>query len=63
MYKVIKAFTDLNDGLHEYKEGDVYPRAGYSPSDERIAELSGVNNLRHVPLIEKAATRKKKTEA
>lgn len=52
MYKVIKAFTDLQDNYHGYKVGDVYPREGYEPSAERIAELSGSNNLQGNPLIQ-----------
>ena len=52
MYKVIKAFTDLQDNRYGYKVGDVYPREGYEPSAERIAELSGSNNLQRKPLIQ-----------
>lgn len=51
MYKVIKAFTDLQDNFHSYKVDDVYPRKGYEPSAERIAELSGSNNLQGKVLI------------
>lgn len=52
MYKVIKAFTDLQDNFHSYKVNDVYPRKGYEPSAERIAELSSGNNLQGKPLIQ-----------
>lgn len=60
MYKVIKAFHDLKDVkktksgdlYHEYEIGDEYPRKGLKPSEERIAELSGSNNLQKTPLIE-----------
>ena len=52
MYKVIRAFTDLQDNFHSYKVGDVYPRKGFEPSAERIAELSGRNNLQGKPLIQ-----------
>lgn len=55
MYKVIKYFVDLKDNNHEYNAGDVYPREGYTPTAERIAELSGSDNLQKQPLIEKAA--------
>lgn len=60
MYRVIKAFADLQDVkktksgylYHEYEIGDEYPRKGLKPSEERIAELSGSNNLQKTPLIE-----------
>lgn len=55
MYKVIKYFVDLKDNNHEYNAGDVYPREGYTPTAERIAELSGSDNLQKQPLIEKVA--------
>ena len=59
MYKVIKAFHDLQDSkdtkngkiYHEYKVGDVFPRDGSKASDERIKELAGSANKRGVPLI------------
>lgn len=53
MYKVIKFFHDLQDNKHAYNVGDNYPREGAKPTDERIAELSGKDNLRGCPLIEK----------
>lgn len=52
MYKVITAFTDLQDDLYGYKVDEVYPREGYKPSAERIAELSGSDNLQGKPLIQ-----------
>lgn len=54
MYKVIKFFHDLQDNKHAYNVGDVYPREGVKPTDDRIAELSGKDNLQGCPLIEKA---------
>lgn len=51
MCKVIKKFTDLQDGNHVYNVGDVYPREGYTPSEERIAELASDKNRQHTPLI------------
>lgn len=57
MYKVIKLFTDLQDGGHRYEVGDEYPRKGYEPTEERIAELSGRANKQGAPLI-KAITKK-----
>ena len=52
MYKVVRAFTDLQDNLYSYDVGNVYPREGYKPSAERIAELCGSDNLQGKPLIE-----------
>lgn len=73
MYKVVQFFHDLQDSrttkdgtvYHAYNVGDTYPRDGYKPSDERIKELSGRDNIRGIPLIEeqeKAPKRKAKSE-
>ena len=56
MCKVIKKFTDLQDGNHVYNVGDVYPREGYAPSNERIAELASDKNRQGTPLIEAPAS-------
>jgi len=61
-YTVIKRFFDLQDGDHEYKEGDAFPREGASPSPARIAELASDKNRQNTPLIKekpKKAARKK----
>lgn len=55
-YRVIKKFTDLQDGNHVYNVGDVYPREGYTPSEERIAELASDKNKQGTPLIEVPAS-------
>lgn len=52
MYRVKVFFTDLQDNNHPYTVGDTYPRAGMEVSTERLAELSGCDNLRKMPLIE-----------
>lgn len=52
-YKIIETFADLQDNKHVYGIGDEYPRAGYSPTAERIDELSTGRNLLHKPLIQK----------
>ena len=67
MYKVIKKFRDMQDGLHAYSVGDTFPHDGVEVGAERIAELASDKNRLGVPLIEKIAekpkrTRKKKTE-
>ena len=53
MYKVIKFFTDLQDNDHPYDVGEPFPREGMEVSKERLAELSGSDNKRGEPLIEK----------
>ena len=73
MYKVTRFFHDLQDShttkdgtvYHAYNVGDTYPRDGYKPSEDRIKELSGRDNIRGIPLIEeqeKAPKRKAKPE-
>ena len=52
MYRVRKDFFDLQDADHWYTKGDEYPRAGYSPTDERIQGLLGKKNGQREPLIE-----------
>ena len=55
-YRVIEGFYDLQDpekdSFHLYDKGDIYPREGLEPTEERIAELSGKDNRRRQPLIE-----------
>lgn len=59
-YKVIKFFHDLQDTVktkggeicHAYNVGDTYPREGYKPSADRIAELAGSDNKQGISLIE-----------
>ena len=60
MFRVIRHFTDLQDKKHKYREGDVYPRKGFEPSEERIAELSGTSNKLGVPLIKQEKKARKK---
>ena len=50
-YIVLSEFADLQDNKHVYGIGDEYPRKGYSPTAERIAELSTGRNLLQKPLI------------
>lgn len=56
-------FKDLEDGNYVYRAGDSFPRHDYTPTDERIAELSGTNNRRGIALIKKVTPKKKKTTA
>lgn len=68
-YEVISKFVDLIDNKHVYEVGAEYPRQGYKPTDERIKELSTVNNKLKkavivavdIPTVKKT-TRKKKAE-
>ena len=56
MYRVIKAFTDLQDNNYAYDPKDparnTYPRKGLSVLPSRIKELASKNNRQGVPLIE-----------
>ena len=54
MYRVVKFFTDLQDGDHPYHVGEAFPRDGVEVTEERIKELSGRENRQGVPLIEYA---------
>lgn len=51
-YKAIEPFKDLLDHEYKYRAGDVFPRSGYTPSAERIAELLSDNNKRGRAVIE-----------
>ena len=56
MFIVINAFLDLKDNEHLYEVGDAYPREGIEPSEERIKELLGSDNLRGQPMIKAVKT-------
>lgn len=60
MYRVIKFFTDLQDGKHPYNIGDEFPRSGKKVTKKRLQELSSDNNRQGIPLIEEVV--KKETE-
>lgn len=60
MAKVLIAFADLQDDNYVYNPGDEYPREGVIVSKDRLAELSGSDNLLGKPLIEKVDKKKKK---
>ena len=51
MYKAIADFVDLKDNNHKYNAGDQFPRKGYKPNKDRIAELLSDNNKRGVAVI------------
>lgn len=51
-YEVIRYFTDAQDGEHAYHEGDIYPRDGLNPSEQRIKDLMSGNNFQKVALIQ-----------
>ena len=60
MYRVIKAFTDLQ-ASHVYYVGDTFPHNGVEVDAERIAELASAKNRLGVPLIEEIAEKPKRT--
>lgn len=59
MYIVVKMFDDLQDmkvvggirAYHRYHVGDEYPRAGYTPTSERVRSLLTGDNSLKIPLI------------
>lgn len=51
MYIVIEDFHDLQDENRHYAVGDTFPRDGFGVTPNRLAELSGRDNLRGRPLI------------
>lgn len=52
MYVVKVYFEDALDQHYPYNVGDKYPRKGFTASKKRLAELSGTDNARGIPLIE-----------
>lgn len=50
-YEVVRAFSDLHDGLHVYMVGEKFPRHGATASEKRISELLGSENACGHPLI------------
>ena len=60
MFKVIKFFTDLQDGNNPYEVGDTFPRKGLEVAEERLAELSGSENKQGEPLIKEVKEPKPK---
>ena len=52
MYRVIKAFVDLQDNNYKYDINDIYPRKGLNVLQSRINELASNKNLQKTPLIE-----------
>ena len=51
MYIVTKEFKDSQDQDYLYKIGDMYPREGVEPDEERCKELTGKDNKQNQPLI------------
>ena len=56
MYRVIKAFTDMQDNNYAYDPKNparnTYPRKGLNVLQSRINELASSKNRQGVPLIE-----------
>ncbi len=51
MYKVIAYFVDLQDNNRPYEVGDIFPHPDTEVTAARLAELSGSDNKRGIPLI------------
>ena len=63
MYKAIEYFTDNQDNGYAYNVGDVYPREGYTPTEERIQELASADNVRRRPVIAESTNEEIETVA
>lgn len=50
-YEVIQSFNDAQDREYSYHEGDIYPRDGIAPSEQRIKDLMNGNNIYRLALI------------
>ena len=50
-YEVIRDFHDAQDSGHSYHVGDLYPRDGVAPSDQRIKDLLSENNFYEAAVI------------
>lgn len=48
MFDDLQDYKDTKDGraYRRYEPGDSYPRKGLKPTEERIAELAGKDNVR-----------------
>lgn len=63
MYKVVKAFADMQDGNYIYGVGDTYPHSeDVVVSVARVNELSTDNNRLREPLIEAIPDEKSEPE-
>ena len=60
-YEVIRDFHDAQDGNYAYHEGDIFPRDGALPSEQRIKDLMNGINFQETPVI-KIATEPKVVE-
>lgn len=60
MYKVIKAFTDLQDNNRAYNVGDTFPHVdcAHVVTEQRFTELASCNNKQGKPLIEAVEEKK-----
>nr|DAG16924.1 MAG TPA: hypothetical protein [Caudoviricetes sp.] len=53
-YEVLIDFTEPGDDMHIYRAGkDKYPRAGYEPTEDRIAYLQSDKTTLGRPVIAK----------
>ena len=39
IFKVVSSFADTQDGMYIYRVGDLYPRMGHAPTEDRINML------------------------
>ncbi len=63
MYKAIADFVDLKDNNHKYNAGDQFPRKGYKPDKDRLAELLSSDNKRGTAVIAEVKPEEKEVSA
>lgn len=51
-WKVVRTFSDAQDGYYLYKAGDAFPRCGKTVNVQRLEELSGEKNAAGCALIQ-----------
>ena len=51
-YRVVRAFSDIQDNYHVYSVGDGFPRAGVVVGEQRINQLATGKNATGKPVIE-----------
>ena len=62
MYRVIKAFTDMQDNNFAYQVGDEFPKKNFSVLVSRIKEFEKRKNRQGVPLIEEIPEKVEETK-
>lgn len=62
IYMVVHSFADSQDGMYIYRVGDIYPRMGHMPTEDRIKVLLSKDNAYNEPLIKAAQVKEEEEE-